>query len=516
MKLPDIHYANSSGLRIAYQAMGQGAIDLVFVQGFLSHLEVHWEDPGLSHLFQRLSSFCRLIVFDKRGTGLSDRVPPDALPDLQTRMDDVRAVMDAAGSGRAVLLGASEGGPMSILFSVKYPERTRALILYGSYAHFHGAVTGPEGVDAFVRDAEQTWGTGASLKLFAPSRVGDSHFRNWWARFERVSVSPTAAIALARMNAAIDIRDQLKLVSTPTLVMHRKDDVRVTAASGQFLAREIAGAKHVELKGSDHPIWTGDVDHVADVIEEFLTGKHQWSSRNRSLAILLTVRNLEVERIKAQPADRFVPERVERLLALASDIIARFGGEAATGGGSRLTVRFDSVVRALHCAVELRDAGASLGFRLAVGLHAGEFELRHGNVFGPALAVAEVIGSACVPGEIAASPVVRELAAGSGFHFKPCSSLTVEDQNGPIQLFTVAAERHLEPEVPHHAAADLKVLSAREREVLKLVAEGMINAAIARKLGLSEHTVKRHVANILLKLDLPTRAAAAAVAGKGD
>jgi len=514
MKLPDIRYANSSGVRIAYQVMGQGAIDLVFVQEFLSHLEVHWEDPGLSHLFQRLSSFCRLIIFDKRGTGLSDSVPQERLPDLHTRMDDVRAVMDAAGSGRAVPLGASEGGPMSILFSVRYPERTRALILYGSYAHFHSAVTGPEGVEAFVRNAERTWGTGASLKLFAPGRISDGHFSEWWARFERMSVSPTAATALARMNAAIDVRDQLKLISIPTLVMHRKDDVRVKPSSGQFLANGIAGAKHVELKGSDHPIWTGDVDRVADVVEEFLTGKHQWHIQNRALAFLVIVRNPELERVKSQAGDRFVPERVQRLLALAADIIGRFGGEAASNAGSKLMVRFDAIARALHCAVELRDAGASLGFRLALGIHAGDIELRDGSIFGSVVAVAEAIVAAGRPGEIVASSVVRELAAGSGFHFRAHAGLEVEDQNGPVTLLTVAAERHLEPEVALHATADLKTLSAREKEVLNLIAEGMTNAAIAGKFGLSEHTVKRHVANILMKLDLPTRAAAAAFSAK--
>jgi len=206
---PQTRYAKSADVRIAYQVVGNGPIDLVFVPGFISNLEVHWEDPGYSHLLGRLAAFTRLIQFDKRGTGLSDRVDTHDLPTLETRMDDVRAVMDAAGSGRAVLLGASEGAPMSILFAATYPERTRALVLYGGYAHFHTWVMAPEPLANFMRSAESNWGSGASLQHFAPGRIEDARFKAWWARFERLSVSPTAAIALARMNAQIDVRHVL-------------------------------------------------------------------------------------------------------------------------------------------------------------------------------------------------------------------------------------------------------------------------------------------------------------------
>jgi pimeloyl-ACP methyl ester carboxylesterase len=195
---PRTRYAKSGDIRIAYQVVGNGPIDLVFVPGFISNLEVHWEDPGYSHLLQRLGAFTRLIQFDKRGTGLSDRVDASALPTLETRMDDVRAVMDAAGSGRAALLGASEGAPMAILFAATHPERTRALVLYGGYAHFHTWVMGPQPLAEFMRHAESNWGSGASLAHFAPGRAEDARFKEWWARFERLSVSPTAAIALAR------------------------------------------------------------------------------------------------------------------------------------------------------------------------------------------------------------------------------------------------------------------------------------------------------------------------------
>src|SRR4051812_30436116 len=230
MKLPKIRYARSGDVRIAYQVVGQGPPDLVLVPGFISNLETQWEDPGFAQLVARLSRFTRLILLDKRGTGLSDRVDPHHPPSPDTRMDDVRAVMDAAGSGRAVLLGAAEGAPLSILFAVAYPERTRALVLYGGYAHFHTGVMGREALAAFIAETENSWGSGANLRLFAPTRADDERFAAWWGRFERLSASPTDAITLARMNAQIDVRDALVRVRAPTLVIHRKDDAHVKIA----------------------------------------------------------------------------------------------------------------------------------------------------------------------------------------------------------------------------------------------------------------------------------------------
>src|ERR1700674_2663391 len=270
MKPPETRYARSGDVRIAYQVVGHGPLDVVFVPGFLSNLEVHWEDPGYSLLLRRLATFARLILLDKRGTGLSDRVDNRDLPSLETRMDDVRAVMDAAGSGRAVLLGASEGAPMSILFAATYPERTRALVLYGGYANFHTPVMGPA--------------------AFAPGRVEDAHFKAWWARFERLSVSPSAAVALARMNAQIDVRHALASIRVPTLVIHRTHDARVKLAGGRYLAQKIGGARFIEVPGRDHPIWTGDIDAVVDKIEEFLTGERPAPNHDRVLATLVVAR----------------------------------------------------------------------------------------------------------------------------------------------------------------------------------------------------------------------------------
>ncbi|HEY4773512.1 MAG TPA: alpha/beta hydrolase, partial [Xanthobacteraceae bacterium] len=297
MAAPQTRYAKSGDVRIAYQVVGNGPIDLVFVPGFLSNLEIHWEDPGYGHLLRRLSAFTRLIQFDKRGTGLSDRVDARELPSLETRMDDVRAVMDAAGCRRAVLLGASEGGPMSILFAATYPARTRALVLYGAYAHFHTWVQGREGLEAFVRGAEGAWGTGASLPFFAPERASDAQFRAWWARLERLSAGPTAAVALARMNAEIDVREVLTTIRVPTLVIHRRDDARVKFSGGRYLADRIAGARFVEIPGRDHPIWTGNTDRIVDEIEEFLTGTRPVPVHDRVLATIVVARLVGPERL---------------------------------------------------------------------------------------------------------------------------------------------------------------------------------------------------------------------------
>jgi pimeloyl-ACP methyl ester carboxylesterase/DNA-binding CsgD family transcriptional regulator len=509
MTSPETRYAKSGDVRIAYQVIGNGPIDLVFVPGFLSNLEVHWEDPGYSHLLRRLGTFTRLIQFDKRGTGLSDRVDNRDLPSLETRMDDVRAVMDAAGSGRAALLGASEGAPMAILFAATYPERTRALVLYGGYAHFHTWVLGPDALTNFINNAEETWGSGASLVSFAPGLVDDAHFKAWWGRFERLSVSPSAAITLARMNAQIDVRHALASIRVPTLIIHRSNDARVKIAGGRYLAQKIPGARFVEVPGRDHPIWTGDIDDVVDKIEEFLTGQRPTPNPDRVLATLVVARLTGA----ASAGDRLWRERVDRLRDIAADTIARHGGRPI-GAATEISARFDGTVRAVRCAVALRDAAAALELRLAGGVHTGEVEVRDDSVTGLALNITERIAARAAAGEVLVSAIVRDLVPGSGLHFVDRDDVAIEEMDGTLHLLAVATEQHLEPHLRAAKPAGLETLSSREREVLGLVADGLSNAAIAETLRLSDHTVKRHVANILLKLDLPTRAAAAALIGR--
>ncbi|HEX3161939.1 MAG TPA: alpha/beta fold hydrolase [Pseudolabrys sp.] len=514
MKPPETRYAKSGDIRIAYQIVGNGPLDLVFVPGFISNLDAHWEDPGFSHLMTRLGSFTRLIMLDKRGMGLSDRVDTQHLPSLETRMDDVRAVMDAVGSGRAALLGASEGGPMSILFAATYPERTRALILYGAYAHFHTWVMGREALEEFIRGIESAWGTGANAPRFAPEQSKDGRFPAWWGRYERNSASPNAAIALARMNAAIDVRSVLATIRVPTLVIHRREDSRIKFAGGQYLAEKIAGARFVEFPGRDHPIWTGEIDPIIDEIEEFLTGARPSPVGDRVLATVLAAKLVSPIRQAAQLGDRAWQERTDKLRDSAAQAFARYNGHLAMVSGEDMIGYFDGPARAVRCALALRDAAHAFGLELAAGVHTGEIEIRDQEFAGLTVHVAKDISTKARATEVLVSGVVADLVAGSGLNFAERGSQTLDGMPGELRLLAVTDAQHPELITPSARPAGVEALSAREREVLVLVADGLSNAAIAKRLNLSNHTIKRHVANILLKLDLPTRAAAAALVGR--
>jgi pimeloyl-ACP methyl ester carboxylesterase/DNA-binding CsgD family transcriptional regulator len=508
VQTPTTRYAKSGEVRVAYQVVGQGPVDLVFVPGFISNLEIHWEDPGFSHLLQRLASFARVIQFDKRGTGLSDRVDTHHLPGLETRMDDVRAVMDAAGSRRAILLGASEGGPMSLLFAATYPERTRALILYGSYAHFHTWVMDKDSLEQFIRGIESGWGSGASAPRFAPEAAKEERYRNWWARYERLAASPSAAVALARMNAAIDVRSIVPAIRVPTLVIHRTDDARIRFAGGVYLGAHIKGAKFVEIPGRDHPIWTGDIDRVVDEIEEFVTGARPEPYYDRLLATILSVRHA------AGRGDRSWNDGLLGMREVAGEAIARHRGHPIAITRDGISARFDGPARAVRCALALHEAAGPLGISVAAGVHVGEIAVHDRAVTGVALHVTERIASLARPREVLVSAIVNDLVAGSGLHLVERGSEQIEGIDGVVRLFAVMTEQHLEPATRAGKTCGLEVLSSREREVLDLVADGLSNAVIGKRLRLSGHTVKRHVANILLKLDLPTRAAAAALIGR--
>jgi pimeloyl-ACP methyl ester carboxylesterase/DNA-binding CsgD family transcriptional regulator len=516
MMPPEIRYAKNGEIRIAYQVVGQGPFDVMVAPGWMSNLEVHWEDSGYGHLLQRLATFARLILLDGRGTGLSDRIDPSNPPSVETRVDDLRAVMDACGSGRTALLGASDGAPLAILFAATYPERVRALVLYGGYAHSHTWVMGPQALATFLRHAETSWGTGASLAGYAPGRVEDARFKAWWARFERLSASPTAAIAFARMYAQLDVRHALSSVLAPTLIVHRADDVRIGVAGGRQLAQAIEGARFVELPGRDHPMWCGDVDGLVDEMEEFLTGLRPDASQHRVLATLLIARQVAPGRAAARLGDRLWNERTSRLRDAAADAIARHGGHAIDAGSDEIRARFDGPSKAVRCALTLRDAAQALDVPLAAGVHAGEVNVREGWIAGLALHATERISALAEPGEILVSGIVDELILGSGLHFVERGIETIEGLPRPLKVLAVALEQHLEPLIRTPKIPNLDALSAREREVLGLVAEGRSNSAIAHRLHLSEFTVKRHVANILLKLDLPTRAAAAALAARQE
>jgi pimeloyl-ACP methyl ester carboxylesterase/DNA-binding CsgD family transcriptional regulator len=505
MLRPETRYARSGDVHIAYQVVGDGPFDIVFVQGFISNLEVHWEDPGLSHLFNRLGSISRFIVFDKRGSGLSDRV--NDMPDLETRMDDVRAVMDAAGSREAALIGASEGGPMSILFAATYPQRTRALILYGAYAHFYSWVLSPQQVEQFVASAEENWGTGTSLKSFAPNMVNNERFRNWWARFERLGTSPAGAIALARMNGQIDVRDVLSTVRVPTLVIHRDHDPRVKVAGGRYLAAHIPGAKYVEIPGTDHPIWVGDTDRVVDEIEEFLTGVRPVPEPDRVLATVLSV-----DVSQRAGAGRSWLDRMARFRETVGNVLRQYRGREIGQRPDGTTVVFDGPVRALNCSLAIREAAEQLDMIVRGGVHTGEVEIAGEEIGGAAVHAAITIAGMARSGEILVSTTVRDIVPGSGMRFADASDRVAADETAIPRLLVLGGSGESTARSPARRTPTMTQLSPREREVLVVVARGMTNAEIAAALDLSEHTVKRHVANILTKLNLANRSAAAAFA----
>ncbi len=435
---PPIQYARSGDLRIAYQVVGNGPFDLVFVPGFISNLDHNWEDPGFAHFLNRLSAFCRLILFDKRGTGLSDR--SDRLPTLEERMDDVRAVMDAVDCRQATLLGISEGGAMSMLFAATYPERIRALALYGTYGHFPSWVMPPDKMAGFLDTIGRIWGTGESMRIFAPSRVNDATFRQWWARFERLGASPSAAIELMRMNADIDVRHILPSIRVPTLVLHRSGDARVNVEAGRYLGTSIPGARYVELPGDDHAAWSGDADRLVDEVEEFLTGSRPQAEPDRVLATVLFTDIVDSTRRAAALGDRQWRQLLARHDEMVRQHIARFRGREIKTLGDGFLATFDGPARAVRCACGLVGALRSLDLELRAGIHTGEIELLGGDVGGLAVNIASRVTDLAGAGEVLVSSTVRDLVAGAGLHFADRGNHPVKGLEEQLRLFVAATD----------------------------------------------------------------------------
>lgn len=432
----DTRYARSGDLRIAYQVVGHGSVDLVFVPGFISNLDHYWDEPNMAHFLSRLGSFSRLILFDKRGTGLSDRV--GSLPSLEERMDDVRAVMDAVDSRRAALFGISEGGAMSMLFAATYPERTRALILYGTYADFHTWVLPRDRFEAFLEKIDRSWGQGESLSAFAPTKINDEHFRQWWARFERLGASPSAVIALMRMNSEIDVRHILPAIRVPTLVMHRSGDTRVDVEGGRYLAAHIPGAKYVELPGIDHLLWAHDVSSIADEIEEFLTGTHGEDEPDRVLATVLFTDIVDSTRRAEQMGDRGWRALLDQHNRIVRREIERFRGREIKVLGDGFLATFDGPARAVRCANALAEALRALDLDVRCGVHTGEIEMKGDDIGGIAVHVASRIAALADPRVVLVSRTVRDLVAGSELRLEERGVFALKGLSEPVTLFAAA------------------------------------------------------------------------------
>jgi pimeloyl-ACP methyl ester carboxylesterase/class 3 adenylate cyclase len=379
------------------------------------------EEPRSARWFERLASFSRLIRFDKRGTGLSDRV--SAIPTLEERMDDVRAVMDTVGSKRAALLGSSEGGPMSILFSATYPQRTSELILYGGLARVAWAVDYPWGVTAEqfaarLRSREKDWGQGRSIEIMAPSLASNEEYRKWASRFERDCATPGAFRALAQMNYEIDIRHVLPTVSVPTLVLHRTGDWAVNVEHGRYLARHIPGAKYVEFPGDDHLPWVGNVDALYDEIQAFLTGARSGPEHDRVLATVLFTDVVDATKRAGEIGDRAWKELLSQHNFLVRQQLQRHRGREIDTAGDGFLAAFDGPARAVRCGRAIADAVKTLGICVRAGVHTGECEVMGEKLRGIAVHIGARVAAIAAPDEVLVSSTVKDLVAGSGLRFE--------------------------------------------------------------------------------------------------
>jgi pimeloyl-ACP methyl ester carboxylesterase len=432
-------YAKSGEVHIAYQVTGTGPLDLVFVPGGFTHIEYLLEEPSFARFCQRLASFSRLIRFDKRGTGLSDRA--SGIPTLEQRMDDVRAVMDAVGSERAALLGVSEGGPMSMLFAATYPARTSALVLQGAFAKLVSDAEYPWGLEpeifrGFADLVEYRWGEGDSLAMFAPSVEDDERFKRWWGRIERLGASPGAALTLAQMAAEIDVRNLLPAIRVPTLILHRTGDKFVQAGGARYMADRIPGAKLVELPG-DHLPFVGDQDSILDEIEQFLTGVRHRPEPDRLLATVFFVDIVGSTEQAAELGDRRWRDLLEAFYRLVRAELERFRGHEANVAGDGFFATFDGPARAIRCAGAIRDAVKNLGIAVRAGLHTGECEVIGDGFGGIAVHIGARVAAKAGAGEVVVSSTVKDLVAGSGLRFADRGAHTLKGIPGEWRLFAV-------------------------------------------------------------------------------
>jgi len=437
--LPPTRYAKTGDVHIAYQVLGDGPFDLVFVPGIISHLDLWWDDPEAARFFRRLASFSRLILFDKRGLGLSDRQGGWAT--LEERMDEIRAVMDAVGSERAAILGISEGGPLSILFSASHPERCSSLALVGSFARMDRCEGYEVGVSAgrimeVFQEAATHWGEPALMWLLAPTPWKQKRGLESWGRFERSAASPGAILATMRMNLEIDVRHVLPQVRVPTLVLHRSRDLAFPVESGRYLAQHIPDARFVELPGRDHAFWV-DPDPILDEIQEFFTGTRLAPQADRVLATVLFTDIVDSTELASRLGDRRWAELLEHHHAVTRRQIERFHGKVVDNAGDGFLATFDGPARAIRCGCAIRDELRRVGIEIRAGLHTGECERVGDKVGGIAVHIGARVAAEAAAGEVLVSSTVRDLVAGSGIAFAERGARAFKGVPGEWQLLSV-------------------------------------------------------------------------------
>jgi class 3 adenylate cyclase len=439
---PETRYAKSGDVHIAYQVVGDGPIDLVLIPGLFTHVEHQWEEPSFARFLNRLASFSRLIVFDARGAGLSDQAPE--LPPMEEQVDDLVAVLDAVGSSSAAIFGLSQAGPMAVLFAASHPERTRAIVLYGSYAsprQREGYPWGrsPEWLEEFGQQVDQAWGSGIFLSQVAPSRVADEPFRRWWGKYERLSHGPGNALAYFRMNSLIDVRAILGTIQVPTLVLQRTGDTYRDPGHGRYLAEHIPTAKLVELAGTDHLPYLGDADAVLEEVEEFLTGVRPPPERERVLATVLFTDIVGSTERASLLGDRAWKELLARHHAVVREELARFRGREIDTAGDGFLATFDGPARAVRCATAIVAAMPGIGLQVRAGVHTGEIELIGPGVGGIAVHIGARVAALAGPSEVLVSGTVRDLVAGSGIEFESRGEASLKGVPGQWRLFSVVS-----------------------------------------------------------------------------
>ncbi|MDP1820603.1 MAG: adenylate/guanylate cyclase domain-containing protein [Acidimicrobiales bacterium] len=439
--VPDTAYAvTSDGVHIAHQVVGVGPPDLVVVEGFISHLDIAWEDPGVRSFREGLSSFSRSIFFDKRGVGLSDRATGAAT--LEERTDDILAVLDATGCERAVLMGLSEGAPTALLFAATYPERVQALVLHGAmarstWAHDYPWATPAADVLEAAAWFEPDLFSGTDIEIWAPSLADDERAMAWLGRFRRSSISPGVLAELFLVFLEIDVRAVLPTIAVPTLVLHRRGDRVVNRHAGEWLAQQITGARYVEVPGQDHFPWTGDGRRILDEIEEFLTGARHVDEPDRVLATVLFTDIVTSTELAAALGDRDWRVKLDEHDTVVRRSLGRHRGVEIKTMGDGFLATFDGPGRAIRCAIELHEALAPLGIRVRAGLHTGEVEVRGSDVGGIAVHLAARVLAAAAPGEVLVSRTVTDLVAGAGFNFQARGRQVLKGVPGEWELFAV-------------------------------------------------------------------------------
>jgi class 3 adenylate cyclase/pimeloyl-ACP methyl ester carboxylesterase len=442
MQTPEPNYAKSGDVHIAYQVVGEGPIDLVYVAEFMNSIEAQWEEPRYARYLERLASFSRLICFDPRGKGLSDPVALDQLPTLEQWMDDVRVVMTSAGSERAALLGVAGGGTMSMLFAATYPDQTEGLVLVNSYARLTQAADYPPGAlpereEDVVREMEFGWGRGILLERVAPSMSGDSAFRSWFGRYQRLGSSPGTVVAMRRMIHETDVRHVLQSIHVPTLVIHRKDNWWIDVRQGRYLAEHIPGARLVEAPGVDYFPFLGDADAVLDPIEEFLTGVPRVERSDRVLVTVMFTDIVDSTKRATNLGDKRWRDLLDRHNNVVREHLLRFRGREIKTTGDGILATFDGPARAVRCAEAIRDGVRFLQLEIRAGLHAGEIELMGEEVGGIAVHLAARVIALAKPGEVLVSSTVKDLVAGSGIDFEDRGAHSLKGVPGEWHLYAV-------------------------------------------------------------------------------